>query len=148
MARTAEEQAEAKRMYDRLRDDLMKRDLSNTENYDRAIFTVSSAFLGASIAFIKFVVPWEHAALIPLLIFCWAFLFLALTFSIFSYPLGNRALALRKHQAERYYLHEDEDAFNERNPPEVLNKFLNVAAGVLLVLAMLLLIIFVSINIS
>jgi hypothetical protein len=32
----------------------MKRDLSNTENYDRAIFTVSSAFLGASIAFINF----------------------------------------------------------------------------------------------
>lgn len=135
-------------MYDRLRDDLMSRDLSNTENYDRAIFTVSTTFLGASIAFIKFIVPLEHASFIPLLIVSWALLFLALSSSIYAFRIGNKALALRREQAERYYIHEDLGAFNEDNASEIWNSYLNTIAGMALILAMLMLIIFVSINIS
>lgn len=135
-------------MYDSFRDELMKRDLSNTENYDRAIFTVSTAFLGASIVFINFVVPFEQAICIPLLILTWVALVLAPSASILAYRLGNKAIRLKLKQAQRYYKQGDESAFQDKNKYENQNDRLNLFAGASLIVAMILLVIFVSINIT
>ena len=147
MSRTTQQQEIASRMFDQFRDDLMKRDLSNTESYDRAILTVSTTFLGASIAFIKFVVPFDQALYLPLLVSCWALLFLALTCSIWAYRVGNQAIAIKLIQARQYYIEGDESAFDNQNRYAIFNNQLNSAAGGGLVLAMLLLIFFVSINV-
>ncbi len=44
-------------LYAKIRDDLLKRQLSNSENADRAVLSVSAAALGFLLAFIKDMVP-------------------------------------------------------------------------------------------
>jgi hypothetical protein len=39
--------------------DLLKRQVSNSENYDRAILSLATLFLGLSFAFLKDIVPVE-----------------------------------------------------------------------------------------
>jgi hypothetical protein len=53
LERSEQDQKVADQMYDKLRDDLLKRDLSNTEGYDKAILTLSSASLGFSLSIAK-----------------------------------------------------------------------------------------------
>ena len=47
--RNEKDQLIANQMYDKFRDELLKRDLSNTENYDKAILTLSASSLGLSL---------------------------------------------------------------------------------------------------
>jgi len=53
--------SERQRVYERTRDDLLKRQLSNAENFDKAILSVSTAALGFSLAFLKDIVPLAEA---------------------------------------------------------------------------------------
>lgn len=53
------------------RADLFKRQLSNAENYDKAILSLSTAFLGLSFAFMKDHVPAHQAEWLYLLYGSW-----------------------------------------------------------------------------
>lgn len=50
-------QEERRRIYASTRQDLLSRNLSNSETYDNAILTLSTGILGISMAFIKDIVP-------------------------------------------------------------------------------------------
>ena len=56
------------------RADLFKRQLSNAENYDKAILSLSTVFLGFSFAFLKDVVPAHSAERLYLLYASWIML--------------------------------------------------------------------------
>ena len=53
------------------RADLLKRQLSNSENYDKAVISLSTAFLGLSLAFLKDLVPIQRAEWLWLLYGSW-----------------------------------------------------------------------------
>lgn len=68
------EMDERQRIHSETRQDLLKRQLSNAENFDKAILSLSTAGLGFSLAFIKDILPLSNAAHLILLHVSW-FLF-------------------------------------------------------------------------
>ena len=91
-------------------EELSKRDLSNVENLDKAILSLSSAGLGLSLIFIRNVVKLEEAAHIWLLHVSWLMFVLAITSTLLSYLFGQSALNKQRIINEKYYLEGDEDA--------------------------------------
>lgn len=148
MDRSEAEQKIADRLYDALRDDLLKRDLSNTENYDKAILTLSSSSLAFSLAAIKYIVPVNTSDHVWLLESGWGLLSLSVIFSLAAYLVGNKAIAVQLANARAYYKEGIEDAFNRTNRPSKINSFLNHATGILLSVAIVAVVIFVGINLK
>ena len=91
-------------------EEFSKRDLSNVENLDKAILSLSSAGLGLSLIFIRNVVKLEEAAHIWLLHVSWLMFVLAITSTLLSYLFGQSALNKQRIINEKYYLEGDEDA--------------------------------------
>ena len=91
-------------------EDLSKRDLSNVENLDKAILSLSSAGLGLSLVFIKNVVELSKANHVWVLYGSWLMFVLAITSTLLSYLFGQRALNKQRELIERYYFDGDEDA--------------------------------------
>lgn len=148
MKRSPEDQKIANEMFDRFRDDLLKRDLSNTESYDKAVLTLSSAALGFSLTAVKFIVPIESSGHIWLLIFGWSLLVIGVISSLFAYLISNKAIEVQLNNARDYYKSGVEDAFTRKNIFLTLNKLLNQATGILLAVAITAIVVFISININ
>ena len=91
-------------------EELSKRDLSNVENLDKAILSLSSAGLGLSLVFIRNVVKLEEAAHIWLLHVSWLMFVLAITSTLLSYLFGQSALNKQREFNEKFYLESDADA--------------------------------------
>lgn len=147
MNRTQEQRDFAKRRYDQMRDDLDRRDLSNTEAYDRAIFAVSSTFLALSVAGFKTLVEPAEAECLWMMYTSWMLLALIIPLSLFAFLVGNKALAIRRQAARRYYIDEEDEALEEPNIYERVNSIMNLAAGIGLSLAVLISVIFIILNV-
>ncbi len=52
---------ERKRLYSETRTDLLKRQLSNAENYDKAVLSLATGVLGFSLVLLKDIVPSTNA---------------------------------------------------------------------------------------
>jgi hypothetical protein len=109
----AEDAAERKRLYERHRDDLSKRQISNAENLDKTVLTYSGAGLALSLGFLKDFIPIRQAVFAWALYGSWIFFTLAMVFVVASYVLSLRVVRLQLDRAERYYLKLEEDALNE-----------------------------------
>ena len=148
MPRTEEEQRIADTLFDKLRDDLLKRDLSNTENYDKAILALSSSSLALSLTAIKFIVPIQTAIYLVLLKSAWVLLLASVICSLVAYLVGNKALSSQLVNARDYYKHGIEDAFSRKNWFSVANSYLNLVTGFAFSTALCLIVIFISINVE
>lgn len=148
MNRTPEDQKVADELFDKFRDDLLKRELSNSEGYDKAILALSSASLGFSLTVIKFIIPINNAIYIWLLILCWSLLVLSVIFSLAAYLISNKAIHTQLNNARDYYKKGIEDAFTRRNVYASINTSLNQATGLLLAIAITIIVVFISINIT
>ena len=98
-------------LYIKQDEELSKRDLSNVENLDKAILSLSSAGLGLSLAFIRNVVPLAQANHVWVLHVSW----LIFVLSDYLYPTRrissvNARLDKQREFNEKYYLEDDEDA--------------------------------------
>jgi hypothetical protein len=91
-------------------DELSKRDLSNVENLDKAILSLSSAGLGLSLVFIRNVVELKEASHVLLLHVSWFMFVLAIISTLSSYLFGQCALDKQRELNEKYYLEGDENA--------------------------------------
>ena len=69
-------------------EELSKRDLSNVENLDKAILSLSSAGLGLSLVFIRNVVKLAEALHVWLLHLSWLMFVLAIISTLLSYLFG------------------------------------------------------------
>ncbi len=145
--RTEEQQKRAIEMYDAYRDDLRKRQLSNTENYDKTILTLSSSGLALSLTALKFAIPLATAEYLYLLKSSWWLFGATIFISIIAYWVGNNALNKQLEIAEEYYAKGIEDAFSKRNWYSNINDWLNRAAGFTFLIATFLIISFVTSNI-
>lgn len=148
MKRTKEQQQNADNLFDAFRDDLLKRELSNTENYDKTILTLSSSSLAFSLTAIKFVIPIATATHVGLLKSAWALLTFSMVFSIFAYIIGNKALGIELEKAREYYKHGVEEAISRKNWFTSINAAINLFIGISLAIAICSIVLFIGINIE
>lgn len=121
---------ERQKLYAECRNDLLKRQLSNSENFDRSVLSLSSALLAASIAFIKPAAGapgiW-HAALLA---WSWVALAVAIATTMLSFLVSQVAIDRQLDFAKRYYLDKEDHALNARNRPAEWTARFNWCAGI------------------
>jgi hypothetical protein len=135
-------------IYDAYRDDLRKRQLSNNENYDKTILTLSSSGLALSLTAIKFAIPLATAKYLFLLQSSWWLFGATILIAIIAYPISNVALNKQLENAEDYYARGIEDAFSRKNWYSIINDQLNIVAGLAFIIATAAIIAFVTFNIN
>ena len=143
----SEDDQDRKRLLAETRADLLKRQLSNAENYDKAILSLSTACLGFSVVFLKDFVPIVTAKCPWTLYGSWIALIMAIVMTIFSYFSSQRAIEKQLKKAEDYYLKRLEDAL-ARTASARITDCLNYASGVFFVLGIILTTLFVFLNIE
>ena len=120
-----DDQEEFFELYVKEEADLSKRDLSNVENLDKAILSLSSAGLGLSLVFIRNVVELKEASHVLLLHVSWFMFVLAIISTLSSYLFGQCALDKQRELNEKYYLEGDEDAGQQTSRASKITRVLS-----------------------
>jgi hypothetical protein len=144
---TDEQQKRTIEIYDAYRDELRKRQLSNTENYDKTILSLSSSALALSLTAIKFAIPLATANYLWLIHWSWWLFGITISICIIAYWISNNALDKQLTIAEKYYLKGKKKAFKAKNWWSIVNNWLNITAGLTFLMATALVIFFVTFNI-
>jgi len=139
---------ERKRIYATTRQDLLSRNLSNSERYDNAILTLSTGILTLSLAFIKNVVPLDKSQCLFALKVSWFAFGASIVSTLVSFVLSQIAIKCQLEYAEKYYLDENNEYLNKKNRPALWTEFVNYASGVLFVVGIAATIFFVSLNLK
>jgi hypothetical protein len=135
-----------KQLYAQQRDELVNKQNSNSERYDSAILTLSSAGLGLSISFIKDVVPFKNTWNPWLLIISWALFGLAIVCTMLSFQASQRAIQTNLKHAEQYYLNRKDEYLSRANCWISVTNWLNRGSGGFFVAAIVCTAVFVSVN--
>jgi hypothetical protein len=124
-----DDDAERQRLYAETRGDLLKRQLSNSENFDRSLLSLSSALLAASIAFIRpsGSGPGTHHAAI--LAWSWGALAVSIVSTMASFLVSQKAIDRQLDLADKYYRQRQDDALSANNGPARWTLRLNLFAG-------------------
>lgn len=104
-----EEIVERKRLYESLREHILKCQLSNSENFDKAILSLGSTFLVASLTFTNSIIPLSTAWYLWQLYFSWSAFILAIISTLISYLISQKALKVLLENSEKYYLEGKEE---------------------------------------
>lgn len=126
---------EKRRLLAETRADLLKRQLSNAENYDKAVLSLSTVFLGFSLAFLKDLVPVHRAEWLCFLYGSWVALAGSVLCTIVSFRVSQRAIDVQLRKAEDYYLRDDQSALRKSRIAKATD-WVNFASGVLFVLGL------------
>jgi hypothetical protein len=132
-------------LHESKRTELIAQQSSNSEAYDKAVLTLSSAFLGISLAFIKDFAGDTPLGCTWLLVVSWGAFGFAIIAAVASFQVGNKAIEIQLERAERYYIQRDETAHSKTRFAQWVD-YVNWASGSLFVLGVFLTIVFVSIN--
>ncbi|MCK2127562.1 hypothetical protein MX652_12775 [Thauera aromatica] len=130
----------------KFREDILRRQLSNTENYDKAVLSLGTTFLGFSMAFVKDFTPYHQAILGWLLPSSWGLFGLSIIATIASFFASQRGLAIQLEYAEQYYLRGDESVLTKTNPAAKWTNKLNAGSAISFVLAVVATIVFTATN--
>jgi hypothetical protein len=128
---------ERKKIYAETRTDLLKRQLFNAENYDKAILSLATAALGFSLAFLKDVAPVTNAQAVWLLKASWFLLTASLMSTLCSFFASRAGIRKQLHHANKYYLEHQEEFLSKSNWPAKITDYLNMASGVCFILAII-----------
>jgi len=131
---TDEERREA---YEKYREELLKRQLSNDEAYDKAVLSLSSAGLAITLTLFDKIMPKEGADAVFLLYASWVLFAIAIISTIVSFQMSQKGLSIQEEIAEKYYIDKDERAFDSNNWAASLTIKLNMASGIAFVFAIL-----------
>lgn len=129
--------------------EILRRQLSNTESYDKSLLTIASSALGFSLLAIRYIVgPWEDAILKPFLIVAWVLMVVSITKSLVAYRVSNKALKQQERDINDYFIHGKKEARERKKADRLskLNEDLNNAAGITFALSVFLLVLFISLN--
>ncbi|MDR4468308.1 MAG: hypothetical protein MRJ68_08415 [Nitrospira sp.] len=129
------------------RADLLKRQLSNAENYDKAILSLSTVFLGFSFAFLKDMVSIDQVRWVSLLYASWIVLTATVLTTILSCWVSQRAIDVQLKRAEEYYLRDKQDLLGKSRIAQATD-WVNAASGILFVCGISLTTAFVLLNIE
>jgi hypothetical protein len=136
---------EKRKLLAETRADLLQRQLSNAENYDKAVLSLSTAFLGFSLAFIKDIVPIRQAQWLYFLYGSWWALAGSVICTIVSFWVSQYAIDVQLGKSEDYYLRDDDSALQKTRSAKITD-WVNYASGSLFILGVLLTTIFVNMN--
>lgn len=139
---------ERKKLHAELKTELFKRQLSNSENFDKSVLAYSTAALGFSIGFLKDFVPIAKAAQAWLLYTSWAAFILSVVVTISSFLVSQRGIAKQLKINESYYLDGDEEALKEKNCWARATDGLNLVSGIAFVLGIFCTTFFVALNLE
>ena len=128
--------------------EINKREVSSSENFDKAVLTFSSAGLALSVGFLKDFVPIQSASAPWTLYWSWALFTAATCATIISFLVSSKALDEHKSRAHAYYLEGDDEALKRGNVWDRVTRFLNYTSGAAFLLAMVLSVVFISINLE
>ena len=142
------EPEENKKLYAETRRDLLARQMSNSEKFDSAILTLSTASLGVALTLIKDIVPIHKAEYILALQWSWWFFGLAILATIFSFLASQKSIKNQLFYAEKYYLDREDLYLNAKNYWAIATDSLNILAAIGFISGLLLTIIFVSENLG
>ncbi len=135
--------ASPQEQYYQFRDDLVKCQLSNDENYDKSVLSLSSAGLGLSLAFIRNLNPMHCKYL---LILSWVLFAIAIIVTIISFRVSQFSIERQMEYAEEYYINGKGEYHKKINPFSSITKRLNYSSGTAFILAVIFTVTFVSIN--
>ncbi len=136
------------KLHDSLKTELLKRQLSNSVEFDKAILTNSSAGLVLSLAFLKDFISIAKADHAWTLYTSWVMFLFAVISTLASFVTSQLGIGKQLDINERYYIKQEESAADERNRIADITNFLSYASGLLFILALVLSAAFVSINIG
>lgn len=139
---------ERKTYFVKFREEVDKRLLQNSDNFDKALLTYSSAGLALSLGFLKDFIPLRDAKAGVLLYISWALFTATVIITIASYLTSQKALWRSLGLAERYYLRYDEAAITDRNVWEQLTIAAAVIGGCLFFFALVCSAVFVAVNLE
>jgi len=140
--------AEAQAIYKAYLDDARRRQLSSSENFDKAILTYSSGGLALSLAFLKDFIPIRTASMPFLLYGSWALFVLSTALTTVSFLVSYKAQTLSIQYAEKYYLKGDERYLNRQSWCDRCTKWFNLISGLAFILALGFTSVFVAINLN
>lgn len=137
MARTEEQRIQATAIFATFKAEIDKRELSNTDNYDKNILTLSSAGLAISLTVFKDIASYGQTAHIWLLYSAWILFGCAILATIFSFLISNAALRAELGIAYKYYIEEDESVFGKASLISKILGWVNIFSGGFFVLAII-----------
>ena len=137
---------ESTRLYESTRAELISLRQSSLELYNRALITLSSILLIASLSFITNTVPLENALYKIILHISWTFFSFTIVVIIVSFIHGQIAIKKLLIAAKNYYLLEDEESYQVSVKNEKLQLFFHSISGISFIIGLILLILFVIIN--
>lgn len=133
-------------IYAQYRKDLLVRQLSNSESLDKAVLSLSTAFLGLSLTFIRDITPVESTVGLCLLISSWGLFCIAIVGTLASFSTSQFGIKKQLEYAEKFYLENKEEFFNKPNPLAKVTDFLNLFSSICFILAVLFTTAYVGIN--
>ena len=136
------------KLYSELKVELYKRQLSNSENFDKSVLTYAVAGLGLSLGFLKDFIPITSAAFGWLLYMSWALFVFAVVLTMISFDLSQRGVKKQLELARRYYLEFDDSALGETNRFSRFTELVNFWSGISFVVALIFTTVFVAINLE
>ena len=131
---TDEERREA---YEKYREELLKRQLSNDEAYDKAVLSLSSAGLAVTLTLYDKILPKEGVDAVFLLYTSWVLFAVAIISTIVSFQISQKGLSIQESIAEKYYIDREEKAFDSNNWAASLTVKINILSGIAFIIAIL-----------
>lgn len=141
------EMKERQRLFEEYRKDLLARQLSNAQNFDKAVLSLSTAGLGFSLAFIKDVISLSNALYLGLLLYSWYLFGAAIILTLLSFHSSQIGIDDQLNLAERYYLKCEADAL-KKTGWDTATTWLSRISGIFFLVAISFTIAFVSINLG
>lgn len=126
--------------------EIRKRQSSSSENFDKAILTLSSAGLAFSLGFLKDFIPINKAVGGWVLYASWVGLTAATCLTMVSFLVAAKAQDFQQGLADKYYLEDNESALTQRNPWDRGTIWLNRISGACFLVGVVLTTIFVVTN--
>ncbi len=140
------QQEQRAKLYNEHMAEIARREMLSSEQFDKAILTLSSAGLGASLTFLADVVSFKEATWIWALYLSWIAFVVAIASTMSSFLSSSKALDYQKGIAKEYYLDDVDDAYSKVNPWNSLTKVLNRLSTLAFVVALVTTLIFVVHN--
>lgn len=139
---------ERRNLYNQSRNELLRRQLSNSQILDKSILSLSTAGLGFSVAFIKNVVSLTPSTSLRLLHLSWLMFILAIICTLVSFLTSQESIKKELKRIYKYYLRKKEEVLNQRNLPAQITSWLSLASVIFYIAAISFTAGFIALNLN
>ena len=140
--------AERQKLHDELRDELFRRQLSNSQILDKSILSLSSAGLGFSSVIVGKLVPLTEGNCGCLLYLSWVLFGLAIISTLVSFFVSQSGIKKQLELNRRYYLENEEEVKNQRNLWDVATSCLSYVSAIAYIFAAISMVLFIALNMN